>query len=104
MNLTHVMSTPSPSLASVIMRISAASRNSGSTMPLGGTRGRAMAMKDTRTGSATGSSPALEASREEMVVAKYVGSVRGRRSEVRLKPRAAAVARRWRCYGAAELA
>lgn len=60
-------------------------------------------MKDTRAESATGSS-ASASSRAEMEAAKYAGGVRGRDSAARLERRAAAVARRWRCCGAAELA
>lgn len=60
-------------------------------------------MNDTTAERATGSS-ASAASRAEMAAAKYAGGVRGRDSAAMLERRAAAVARRWRCCGAAELA
>ncbi|KAH1155476.1 hypothetical protein GYH30_050672 [Glycine max] len=66
-------------------------------MPSSGTRGRVMAMKDTREESAMGSNLALEASRAEMVAAKYAGGMRGRRSVARLEQRGTTVVRWWCC-------
>jgi len=103
MALTHAAPNSSPSRARTATRISEASCDFDAAMPPGGTRGRAMAMNDTTAERATGSS-ASAASRAEMAAAKYAGGVRGRDSAAMLERRAAAVARRWRCCGAAELA
>ena len=102
MDLIQTTPTPSPSLASTVTRISVASRDSDVAMPSSGTRGRVMAMKDTREESAMGSNLALEASRAEMVAAKYAGGMRGRRSVARLEQRGTTVVRWW-CCDVAEL-
>ncbi|KAH1085277.1 hypothetical protein GYH30_017324 [Glycine max] len=71
------------------MRISVTSSDSDAAMPLSGTRGRAMTMKDTRAESTTGSSLASEASRTKMATTKYAGGMRGRHFATRLERRVA---------------